>query len=207
MNAISRILRQPIPSNAIVVAGLGRCGTTIVYDSIRKQGFKRQASFLSRLDTETLLEPGVVYKTHGYPPESLPGHVKLIFMFGNPFDIVISAHRRINEWGEKHHQHLGSGAFVHNDSVFYEDTMRLENLFDAWNQKRGFTFASVRYERLFDESLLRRLNEYLGFQLQLPPQRRRQSDWTSHPQKDQLRKVYSQLNEKIEAAESFKIWE
>jgi hypothetical protein len=39
-------------------------------------------------------------------------------MIGNVMDMVISAHKKINQWGNEHHFHLQSKKIIPNNSVF-----------------------------------------------------------------------------------------
>lgn len=151
-------------------------------------------------------EPGRVYKTHSLPPDHLPEHVKLVFMFGNPMDIALSTHNMINLWGATHHRNLGSNLFVENDSLFYSDTLQLHKHFDAWFRQHSFRFLSIKYEALYEQGTLDVLNRYLGINLVLPPFRQRASDWRTHPQREQLLQVYGNLHESIENADDVTIW-
>jgi len=136
----------------------------------------------------------------------LPSNVKLIYLFANPLNIVISAHRTINQWGKDHHMHLCSNLFEENNSVFYKDTLLLHRNFEAWYRPQGFGFISVKYESLYENRTIETLSDFLGFHLKLPPFCKRESDYSNHPMKDQLMRVYADLHYKIEKAEKVKIW-
>ena len=192
---------------AIIVAGLGRCGTTIVYDSLRDYGFIPGFHF-TKFEDDTIFLDRHVYKTHSLPPKYLPNNVKLIFMFGNPFDIVISAHNKINEWGRIHHKNFGSDLFKENDILFHEDTLQLHKHFDLWYRQQSFPFISIKYEAFFKQETLITLNEFLGFKLTtLPPYRKRSSCWSNHPQKERLLEIYGDLFNKIESSQDITIWD
>ena len=148
---------------------------------------------------------GRVYKTHGFPPPSLPDQVRLIYMFGNPMNIVVSAHNQMNAWGRLHHKHLGSDLFIDNDCVFQRDTLLLSKHFDLWHRRQSFSFATVRYEALYEPGTISTLNEYLGINLTLPPFRKRSANWTEHPRKDKLLEIYADLHKRIEQADNIKI--
>lgn len=193
--------------NPIVIAGLGRCGTTLMYNSILENHYYLMSSGILMFDDEQIqFGWNELFKTHDYPPKNLPNKVKLIFMFGNPLNTVISAHRLMNHWGQKHHEHLRSNQFRPNNEILKSDTLKLHELFDAWNQVQNFSFISVRYETLYSKKTLNALSDYLGFRLQLLPQQPRISDWETHPKKKQLLSVYGDLHKKILDADDVKIW-
>lgn len=191
--------------NAYVVAGMGRCGTTLVYNTLREYGL-RGTRFLHALDNGHEFKCGLVYKTHDFPCARLPDHVKLVFLFGNPMDIVISTHRKINEWGRKHHAHLQSNDFVENDSLFESDSLQLAAHFDAWYRPQNFRFISVRYEALFQRDIRERLEDFLELSIPWPDFRRRKADWMKHPRREALWELYGPLYRRIEQAEDLKIW-
>jgi hypothetical protein len=205
-----RVVRQQVRGlilkNAVIVAGLGRCGTTLLYQALRNYGFKTPAGFVDDLEGNVKLEPGCVYKTHALPPSNLPEHVKLVFMFGNPMDIVISTHKMINRWGREHHRHMGSDRFVCNDCVLEADTLQLHKHFDSWYCSHSWPFISLRYEALYKRETLKALRCFLGINFKLPPFHRRSTDWTQHPEKKKLWQIYGDLNEKIARAEDVRIW-
>jgi hypothetical protein len=200
----NRASRYP---NAIIVGGLGRCGTKLICKSLKKSGILKNKTFLDRIDEQKEYINGFYYKTHDYPPDNLPANVKLIYMFGNPMNTAISAHKQINEWGYLHHYHLNSDLYKFNNDVFYNDTLLLHKHFDAWYKEQNFEFISIKYEALYDQRTAEILNHFLGFQISLIPFAKRESDYKTHPQKEHLIKTYGELNEKIKRAENVRVWE
>jgi hypothetical protein len=192
--------------NAIIVGGLGRCGTKMVCDSLRHTGFFENKEFLGRFDSQKEYISGFYYKTHDYPPNYLPSNVKMIYMFGNPMNTAISAQKKINEWGYLHHYHLNSNLYTFNDEIFYKDTLLLTKHFDAWYREQKFEFISIKYEAMYNKETIELLNGFLGLKVRLIPFVNRESDYKIHPQKDNLLKTYSDLNNKIENAQNVKIW-
>lgn len=194
-------------NEAIIIAGLGRCGTTLVYNSfINNHHFSENRELIQLQDFRDQFVNGIAYKTHDYPPVILPKNVKLIFMFGNPMDTVLSYHQRMNDWGKQHHYHLGSNRFKSNDNIFFEDTLNLGELYQAWNKPQNFEFITVRYENLYDAVTIKTLSDFLGFEFRLLPKKQRNTNWQTHPLKDVLFKTYGRLFEQIKKAENVKIW-
>lgn len=193
-------------NNAIIVGGLGRCGTNLICDSLRNLGISAYSGFLDRFDQQKEYISGFYYKTHDYPPDYLPANVKLIYMFGNPMNTVISTHKKINKWGYLHHYHLNSNMYTFNDELFYRDTLLLYKHFNSWYKNQSFEFISIKYESLYDTETIEVLNSFLGFELNLIPFAERESDYKTHPQKENLINTYSALNEKIKNSDNVKVW-
>jgi hypothetical protein len=199
----NRASRYP---NAIIVGGLGRCGTKLICKSLKKSGILKKKIFLDRIDQQKEYMNGFCYKTHDYPPDNLPVNVKLIYMFGNPMNTAISAHKQINKWGYLHHYHLNSKLYKFNNDLFYNDTLLLCKHFDAWYKEQNFEFISIKYEALYNAETIEVLSRFLGFPIDLIPFEKRESDYKIHPQKEHLIKTYGELNEKIKKAENVKVW-
>lgn len=192
----------------ILIAGLGRCGTTLVRDAIlNNSSYVRAGKFIREIEN-TSFSKNTVYKTHCYPPKSLPENLKVVFLFGNPIDIVISTHYKINEWGRLHHQHLQSDAFIPNDTILNKDTLNLYHQFDQWYKHQPFTFISVKYENLYDQKTVKFLSDYLEIPFILPKFRQRQSYLKNLFLRDNVLACYGSLNDKIEKNTTpFKLWE
>jgi hypothetical protein len=202
-----RFLKSLSDDNAYIISGLGRCGTTLVqYALIETRGAIKSRKFLSRFSDEKKYVKGTIYKTHSFPPATLPPHVKLVFMFGDPMNAALSGYKEFNKENDKHFQHIGASEVPDREEIFSRDVLMLEEHFDAWYQRQGFDFISVRYETLYAEETQSILAEYLGFSLKLPPYRQRSTDWRQHDHGSELAATYSGLNAKIEAADDCRIW-
>ena len=185
---------------------MGRCGTKLICDSLKKSGIFENRRFLDRFNQQEEYLNGFYYKTHDYPPDNLPANVKLIYMFGNPMNSAISAHKQINKWGYLHHYHLNSNMYKFNNDIFYDDTLLLHKHFDAWYKEQNFEFISIKYEALYDTETIEILNRFLGFELNLIPFAKRETDYKTHSHKEDLIKTYAALNAKIEKADNVKVW-
>ncbi len=204
---LKRYLKSLTEDNAYIIAGLGRCGTTLVQQAIiDTHGAIKSKTFLSQFSDEEKFVKGTIYKTHNFPPATLPAHVKLIFMFGNPMNAALSGYREFSKENDKHFNHIGATEMPDREELFHEDKLMLEKHFDTWYQPQGFDFISIRYEALYAKETRAMLEEYLGFDLQLPPFRERKTDWRQHDRSDELLATYSGLNAKIEAAADCRIW-
>lgn len=177
----------------VVINGLGRCGTTMLYRAIVGTGLKARP-FVPSLDHQDRFAPGTALKTHSRPPSSsLPEHVRVVYLFSNPMDIAVSAHRLINQWSALHHEHLGSNRHVDNDQVLEEDSLCLAAHFEQWYSPKSFHLLAIRYESLWTEPARLALREFLGFSITLPAWRARRSDWTGHSRRAALEAAYGPL--------------
>lgn len=192
---------------SIVIAGLGRCGTTLLSETLKRQGYRSPTS--SFMDDFALLDgvkTGLVYKTHAYPPASLPADIKVVWLFGDPRDIALSVYKKMNDWGRRHHEHLQSPDFEPNTSVLRRDTLGLAAHFSAWQRPQNFPFLSVRYERLWDKKVQDAIADYLGFRIKLPPRQMRASDWQQSEFAETLDAVYGNLAVRIREAHDVQLW-
>jgi len=199
-------MKSGLTDTAVIVAGMGRCGTTMLRDALRKYGFE-STPYLRRFSDCFIYGNGKVYKSHYYPPDRLPYNVKLIYMFGNPLDIAISTNNQINRWGRLHHDHHGSSLFKGTNELYFDDTLQLGKHFNVWYKHHKFPFISIKYESLYNYNTREMLNKYLGFKLELPPYVKRQSCWLNHPMKQELLKTYGDLHRRIEESDDVKIWD
>jgi hypothetical protein len=208
VNYITDISIRPfyINKSPIVIAGLGRCGTTLLTRSL-VHTLKGKNYFIDELKGSEF-RSGTVFKTHDYPVfGDVKVYPKVIFMFGNPLDTIVSTIRVINEWGHKHYSHLHSKKFVPNESLIYEDGLNLERLFDEWYKPQKFSFLSIRYESIYEKESQKLLSRYLDYKIKMLPYKERKSNWSNHPQKEILLKTYGSLLEKINNAENCKLWD
>lgn len=187
----------------IVVAGLGRCGTTMLFNAIRqKNEFVRDLANLNNPDFEQFQ----AIKTHDFAPDQLPPHTKCIYLFGNPIEIVLSAHgEKVNH--DEHYLNLHSSPSKKNKFA-WEDTLGLETNFDTWMQPQKYPLLTLRYETIWQNIGL--INEFIGFQIGLPEQIERQTNINKPIHSHHIhtiKKTYAPLEQKINQAPDAKIWE
>jgi len=161
---------------------------------------------LVRFEEMKELKRGICYKTHDFPPDSLQPHVKLLWLFGNPMNAVLSGYKTFAGSGKVHYHHINSPYANQHENAFNKDVFLLEDHFKAWYKGQNFEFLSVKYEALYKEDVRGTLNEFLGFDLKLLPFRKRETDWTTHSRKDELLQTYSALAKLVDQADDVKIW-
>ena len=150
---------------------------------------------LIKFNDQHVYKKGYIYKTHDYPPQrSLPSHVKIIFMYGNVYNTVISTHRKINEWSKQHHFHLSSESYSSDDRIYYKDILQFEKQFDSWVKT---DYLKILYEKLYEKETQDRLASYLGFRVKMIKQRKRKSSFANHSFIEQIKETYKSLNDKI----------
>lgn len=163
------------------------------------------------------------------PPEhrDLDGRA-VIYMFGNPYNAVISFfNRRMRKtrshgfntregegdvfWAVKHCRNMGGdhqamkpewdvAAYLENGV----DLFRMEQHFDNWvNAKTDYPILFVRYETMWQH--LREIFHFMGLPesalAKFPPRERRGSSWEHEPEevRVKLANMYGRLREKIDA--------
>ena len=207
-------LRQTVTNKpAIVVAGIGRSGTTLLRQSlITNHGLLSDnrytnASGIMFLDDYKAEHywRGCVYKTHSFPAtHELPEHVKVLWMFSNPFECVVSSARAFK--GLNHYKNCQSPHAGKHARIFHEDVLLMDEHFRRWYRPQCFTFASIRYESLYDRRTINQVSRYLGFELKLLPYQPRKSNLEDHPQKQTIITTYRHVYERYLAAYDLKIF-
>jgi hypothetical protein len=216
--------------HAVLIAGLGRCGTTLLFDTlVNKLNF---GGFIVDISNDTLAKEydtlgqndlakfwydypriqwksGHVYKTHDFAPKNLQ-NIKVVFLFGDPRNIVLSAHNVSPEEFilPLHYKHMHAD-FSKRSKYLIKDVLRLEENFDSWYKSQNFPLITVRYEKLYKNVDM--LEAFLNQSLQLPPYKERRFSWealtaTSSFGKHLICKTYQSLITKINNAEDIKIW-
>ena len=246
----------------VVVAGLGRCGTTLLThviarsrhihystnmplayrlsakcmqvanDYIEKRRSKKERVAVEKGKPRELIQPPFLLpsfghiiqsrklidfpKTHSYPfpDRPLPSHVRVLWIFGNPMTIAVSLSNiflhdpaKRKEFFLQHSLNIEIPFHKYHDDVLTRDTYMLERHFDAWYRPHAFPFLSVKYESMERAEVRQAIADFVGFPLQFPRWKERNTKWRSHPQHAQLEAAYARLHAKVEAAEDVKLWQ
>lgn len=232
----------PKIKHPIIVASLGRCGSTLVYDVLSQrfynQKYRQHVIYIDdhickdyfytpktierAFDTpqaeklQGQYQDGYIYKTHDFPPKNLPPGVKVIYLFGNPIDLVLSAKQldklKVNPPDERFtgldlHIRNFRGNFNNKEQLFEKDILRLEESFNRWYKEQAFPMLALRYETLWEnQDAIREFTGYKSFKL--PPQKPRK-DLKSTCDKATLKKlseIYSSLEQKIRSSDDVKLF-
>jgi len=184
----------------LVVAGLGRCGTTLIMKSIKKK-----YSFVSNLnELGSRRYEQQMWKTHGLPATNWPSGTKIIWCFGDPRDIVVSC--ITNGFGFLHSHCLNLGGDLENlGNILEKDVLGLDKHFTAWyNNIPGIRLATVKYERLYAN--LDEIKRFIGLPLSFPTFMPRNTNWRQFWAADKIDRTYGALAQRIAKAEDFKVW-
>jgi hypothetical protein len=191
-------------NHSVIVAGLGRCGTTLLYESL-KPHYNYNDIFIVDLDRSIDVE-NKLFKTHDFAPKIIYNKCKFIFMYGNPINTVLSFISLIkNNFSDLNlvakHFHFNAS-----DLLYWEnkDVFRLEENFDSWYKSQNFSLLTIKYEKLYEN--LDIIMKYLNINFSLPEKKQRQTDWINYSNKDLLNKTYKSIVYKIEKSEDIKIW-
>lgn len=191
-------------SEIVIVAGMGRCGTTLLYKHLRmKHDFVRDIANLNNQDFNNYM----VIKTHDFAAETLPEGSRVIYLFGDPIDIALSAHnaRKVNIEGHYANLHGDFGMKKNFDS---QDTLRLEMNFDSWYKKHSYPVLTLRYEKMWNHiDTIKEFVDWEGFHLPeyKPRVRKNTKSWEANIIK--MEETYGSLTKKINTAEDAKVWE
>lgn len=217
---VTKTLLQSVFSNqssAILIASMGRSGSTIVWEAVRTARAKRillPENFGKRVIsgnawdlTSASLRPGVVYKTHALGHE-LPktANAKVVFLYGSASDgalSILSCKERYGiEWVNKHLTHLR--AYGNLSDVIESDVLRLEEQIDSWIGRQGTPRILINYEYLWE--CRSELSKFLKLDIQLPEKRERKSKYYLEEKLiTKIKKNYSSLDDKIAKLPKFQI--
>jgi len=181
----------------VIIASMGRAGSTLMFEVVCQK--YRNGNFVI-FDRKRSLLDDWAYKTHSLP-DFIPDNAKVIYLFTNPMDCIVSAHKYTNM--QQHYIHLG-GDWDNHEKWLEQDTLRLEKNFDAWYRPQRFELMTLRYETMFDY-----IDEIKGFcqaQLNFPPRRERRVDWSQHESAAKLLDTYRGLDEKVANAKDMMLW-
>lgn len=181
--AIKKILQIIFLSKyrPIVIASMGRSGSTLVYDAVRESLAKRRFGPFWRLglkivsDTAWNLDTkrysrGVVYKTHGLANElPITSNVRVVFLFGPASDSALSVlncrAKYGDDWIQEHLQHLrADGKF---EEIGERDVLRFSDQLAGWMGSHAVERLALHYDGIWDNQ--KTLSEFCGFQVELPP--------------------------------------
>lgn len=194
-----------IGKQAIVVASLGRSGSTYIYDSLRNHLTYSNFRFFPHWRGAGV-KSGGIYKTHDFPPASTKKFrypVKTLFLFSNPYNIIVSTLSQTLPWFGIHSLHL-SATTTNMRAMITEDIMRLEEHFDKWMKPQTVELMTIRYEVI--PYYFKEINEFLELNIGWEKFFERKSNFLKHPNKTEIMSTYKNLYNKIAAAPDIKVW-
>jgi hypothetical protein len=165
----------------IIVAGMPRCGSTALFNTLREQLPGYQALFLREYHPGHIVDDGVNYliKTHDFY-RGASENTKVIYLFGSPYDVVNSFIAQPDQFKIDGFKNFGNNQeYVSDDaSLISKDGMGLEWNFLSW-QVKGKGILFVHYDVLFESS--KEISEFIGYNILLPKRVDRKTTRTLHP--------------------------
>lgn len=181
----------------IVVAGMPRCGTTMLIRSIAglpEGGTFPTGPFFGVFNKAQEIPSAPFIKTHLPAPAKIANDSISIFMFGNPMEAVLSTMK--NRWDTGHFRNCG---WVHpyDPQILDRDDLGYEKMFDSWTSNNDYSVLAIRYETIWDHVGL--IEKYIGARISLPKARARKTTVSSQMRKH-LTKTYGRLDKKVSTA-------
>ena len=214
-NKFNKSKRPPI-----IVASMGRCGSTILFDVIRDSLAKEIFPFLplpiARIFCQgSLWLPGkkifkgFVHKTHSrgknFPLNSNP---KIIYIFCIPSDSVLSAisqkSRKGKGWLLDHCNNFEVNGNY--EDLAFHDVLRIEDNIKEWRNKKNTKILFIRYEKIWQYR--HKIEEFINLKIKLPKYKSRRSlSKEAKLLKETCKKNYSYLDKIVKAYSDFEIIE
>ncbi|EKE74338.1 hypothetical protein [Celeribacter baekdonensis] len=192
----------------IVIASMGRSGSTLVYDAVVEAviarsplrnlfwGHRLTADQCWNLSNKPLIR-GTVYKTHDYPERLVVNGGKAIFLFGSTLDAAKSVHsakeRFGQEWVEEHFVNLRSEGKY--EDLFKSDVLNFEKQIHSWAVTETIPTLCLRFETLWENS--ERLSDFLNMKVVLPKERARKVDDYDSEVTSALKHIFDPIDERL----------
>ena len=183
---------------APVIASLGRSGSTMLTESCARSLLPSRILCKSEIIRNSLIRnawtftdaefhKGFVYKTHDYPPASqLPDHVRIIYLYADPIEVVVSILQQYRkygpEWIEEHADHMKVNN-INIRKICEDDIFRLEDHFDKWIGASGIPLLAIRYDKIWEYKSL--ISQFFGVPIELPPFQKRNASFNVLSKTDQ----------------------
>lgn len=202
----------------VIVASIGRSGSTLLTRSIREATVKARFGSIAPLFEKcskgngfdlknTFLKNGLVYKTHALPDElSSSKNPKVVFVFGNATDAVLSVAQKGEELGEywvsKHLDNLrASGSF---EEVLEKDVLRIEEQIRKWGNRDDIERLIIKYDFIWECHGV--IEEFLDLKISLPKRRERsKKEELSSIDVEAVRNAYIRMDEWIDSLPGCKV--
>jgi len=202
MANLFRFLKRPTDA-PIIVASMGRAGSTLVYHAIRKKCRNpRDRKFIETLAGATF-ERGTVYKTHDFPDALQGQDVKVVFLYSSASDSAKSVYNcretKGAKWIEQHLRHLKSSDSI--GDLFNKDILRIGDQIDAWTTCTHTPVLGLRYETLWENVDV--LREFTGLRIRLPKKESREPKNLPAELEAKCHEAYAALDARIAAMPDF----
>lgn len=179
---VKDLLQVSLPTRRppIIVASMGRSGSTIVWNAVAQAVATDRFKSLGHLGIKIVsdqawdlgkkkLLPGIVYKTHALADEfPRDSGAKVVFLFGSATDAalsVLSCERRYGlDWVKEHFMHVrASGPF---EALGEYDVLRFGEQIEGWVGLSGVPRLILHYDALWEHQST--LSKFVGAPIELP---------------------------------------
>ena len=169
----------------IVIASMGRAGSTfffeVIRDALAKERFPNLPIKIGRvLCNGSFWFPGyrlfngLVHKTHSNAdrfPENTSA--RIIYVFCKPSDSILSVinmkSKKGLKWVYGHFHNLGVKGEYKN--IIFDDVLMIRDNIFKWREKEGVNILLVRYEKIWQ--FQGEIEKFLNLKIKLPPMRKR----------------------------------
>lgn len=194
----------------IIVASMGRSGSTLIYDAICESVAEKRFKYFPWLKQRIVFDAawdldaqtyrsGAVYKTHGLGHELPKGtESKVIFLFGPASESALSVfkckEKKGDAWIKEHFQHMrADGEF---SEIGERDVLRFEEQLDSWSLKRDVPVMLLHYDAIWENQDT--IAEFLGLPIKLPERRPRSaSSEIDEATRKKFETTYRELDKRI----------
>ena len=201
-----------IKSKPILVASIGRSGSTMLYQSLIYSSAKNlgidNEKLINALKCEAWdlqesisLHNGCVYKTHDLPSDpSYLEKFKIIYLHDKPSKIVTSIFNITNNeglgWLKLHLKHLRSDERLHT-RFLKDEIFNFKDHLVQWKKYDVKNILFIHYEDIWNS--IRKIEEFVGFSVEMPPKGKRLStDAVSENIKIKIEEMYKHLDDLYE---------
>lgn len=177
----------------IVVASVGRCGSTALCGAIA-DAFPGEPYAFYRHPSQ-FPDSGII-KTHCWAPDKLDPDTKYVFIYGDPVMIAISVHERPPEFLILHYKHMGANTELMKNWPT-ERVLHMRQNFRSWREHffEPNVFHLV-YDNLFDEDWMGSLGEFLEAEMHALARKKRRTVFDpGNPDHIAAKKTYTGLFE------------
>lgn len=180
----------------ILIAGIPRSGTTLVYESLKKTDL-----IVAKTHLTDSLEKSIEGK-------AIDSNFLVLFLFGDALKSVFSTQKRLSgepRWARIHSANCGCFKNVNEIDIISRDDLNYENIFDSWVSTKKFDVMTVRYEKLYN--LKEIISAVIGRDLNLPGWRPRNTKISNFPfeKVEKAKQTYQDLIQKIATFPDFTI--
>jgi hypothetical protein len=159
----------------IVVASMGRCGSTALFNSLREQlGSEFQTVYLKEYRSHHFLDDNVNYliKTHDVARNNRLTDSKVIYLFSSPYDVINSFLAQSKKFKVEGFPNFGFNDYKSDSQLLNFDGLNLEYNFESWYYSNNKVLF-IHYDALFESA--NQISLFLGREITLPKRVKRKT--------------------------------